>query len=77
MSEFQERVRTPLAVTLVLSAIMFGLGRFTLVLFTAFTGWEPQTWWSANIWGIIPAAPFVVAFLFYALLWILNLFRRD
>ena len=77
MSDFQERVPTLLAVTLVLAAILFALGRFALVLFTAFTGWEPQTWWSANIWGIIPAAPFVVAFLFYALLWVLHLFRRD
>ena len=53
---------------LIFSAIMFWIGKFALGIYSANTGWEPQTWWSEHLWGIVPAAPFAAVFLMAALL---------
>jgi len=51
---------------LITSAIMFWLGKFALGIYSANTGWQPQSWWSENLWGIVPAAPFFAVFLMAA-----------
>ena len=55
---------------LITSAIMFWLGKFALGIYSANTGWQPQGWWSENLWGIVPAAPFFAVFLMAASLWV-------
>jgi hypothetical protein len=56
---------------LIASVIMFWLGKFAMGVYSANTGWQPQTWWSEALWGIVPAAPFMVVFLIAASLWII------
>jgi len=48
---------------LISSAVMFGLGKVARGIYSAKTGWQPTTWWSENLWGIVPAAPFMFVFL--------------
>ncbi len=52
------------------SAVAFWLGKFVGGLFFSITGYEPRTWLGEALWGIVPAAPFVLAFLFALGLWV-------
>ena len=56
---------------LVLAAIAFGVGRVVQGIVKATTGYAPDTRFRELLWGIVPAAPFVLGFCFLVVLAIL------
>ena len=55
---------------LIFSALAYWLGKFVGGLFFSATGHEPRTWLGEALWGIVPATPFALAFLFTFGLWV-------